>query len=305
MDSVRDTPPLGQVLSHDELRAFLAASDLRGVLSLAANWGLIALAFIAATRFHNPLAWLFALVILGGRQLGLGVLMHDCAHRSLFKTPALNEFFGQWFCAYPILSHLPEYRRVHLRHHAKVGTSEDPDLGNYQSYPVSKASLRRKILRDLSGITGLKALTGFVRGGDFISSFAGKAALAGPLLAQGALLLVLWALQHPGLYALWVAAYLTTYMLFARLRQIAEHAAVPKLDATDPRRNTRTTIASALERLTVAPNHVNYHLEHHLLPRVPPYRLPRLHALLNERNYYDAATPILRGYGAVMRHVAS
>jgi fatty acid desaturase len=54
-------------------------------------------------------------------------------------------------------------------------------------------------------------------------------------------------------------------------------------------RNTRTTRAHVLARLTVAPHHVNYYLEHHLLPTVPHYRLPRLHALLRERGAYEDA----------------
>ena len=33
--------------------------------------------------------------------------------------------------------------------HMKAGTADAPDLPNYQQYPVSRASLRRKLLRDL------------------------------------------------------------------------------------------------------------------------------------------------------------
>jgi fatty acid desaturase len=47
--------------------------------------------------------------------------------------------------------------------------------------------------------------------------------------------------------------------------------------------NTRTTHAGFLARATVAPIRVNFHVEHHVLPSVPYFRLPRLHALLRER----------------------
>jgi fatty acid desaturase len=37
------------------------------------------------------------------------------------------------------------------------------------------------------------------------------------------------------------------------------------------------------------PHHVNYHLEHHLCPAVPHYRLPALHRLLQEKGALEGA----------------
>ena len=75
-------------------------------------------------------------------------------------------------------------------------------------------------------------------------------------------------------------------------------------DPSDPLRNTRTTIATWWERLLLAPNRVNYHLEHHLLMTVPLYNLPRLHRLLEERGLLDGAL-VTRGYRAVLERAAS
>ena len=108
------------------------------------------------------------------------------------------------------------------------------------------------------------------------------------------------ALQVAGaLYLLWLGAWFTTNMLFSRLRQAAEHAVTPDLYDPDPRLHTRTTIARWWERLTLAPNGVNFHLEHHLLPSVPPYRLPSLHRMLQERGFYEQAE-IANGYREVV-----
>ena len=74
----------------------------------------------------------------------------------------------------------------------------------------------------------------------------------------------------------------------SRLRQVAEHAAVPDLYDPDPRHNTRTIPAGWLDRLVFCPLGVNYHLEHHMLASVPIYNLPRMHRLLKARGYYDA-----------------
>ena len=37
------------------------------------------------------------------------------------------------------------------------------------------------------------------------------------------------------------------------------------------------------------PHHVNYHVEHHLFPAVPHYRLPELHRELAERGILEGA----------------
>jgi len=55
-------------------------------------------------------------------------------------------------------------------------------------------------------------------------------------------------------------------------------------------RNTRTTRAGIVASVTVAPLHVNYHLEHHLLPTVPWYRLPALGRLLAMRDAIPATS---------------
>jgi len=84
-------------------------------------------------------------------------------------------------------------------------------------------------------------------------------------------------------------------MLVSRIRQIAEHAAVPDIFDTDPRRHTRTLYINWLERLLVAPHEVNYHLEHHLMASVPIYRLKQLHDLLLKKGFYDGVE-FERGY---------
>ena len=110
------------------------------------------------------LTFLFAWLVLPGRQLSLAVLMHDAGHGSLFKIRALNQWVGQWLCALPTLGDLHSYARGHTAHHKFAGSHDDPDLPNYQSYPISRDSLYRKWRRDLLGTTGLKLLRGLASG---------------------------------------------------------------------------------------------------------------------------------------------
>jgi len=291
--------------TREEIAELLRVESWRGWLSIAIDWAIVAASFAGVARWPNPLTVVAALFVIGGRQLGLAVLMHEAAHRSLVADKRWNDWAGNWLCAYPIWTDVHVYRPYHLQHHAKNWTKDDPDIGLVLPFPITRASLRRKIWRDLSGQTGRKFLRGAWkrsmarwRAGDP----RGRRALVGFLVTNAILLAVLAAFGHPLLYLLWAGAWLTTNTLVTRIRSIAEHAMVP--DPADPLRNTRTTIASGWERLLLAPNRVNFHLEHHLLMTVPLYKLPRMHRMLVERGLFDRAL-LTHGYADVLRRAAS
>jgi len=296
--------PWPDALSPAERRELLAIRGHRAWLSIATNWGLVGAAFALVAWAPNPLTVVVALFVIGGRQLGFAVLMHEAAHRTLFRNRRWNDVVGNWLCAYPVWSDLYPYRAYHLQHHAKTGTAEDPDLGLAAPFPITRASLRRKIWRDLSGRTGCKRARATFRR-DLVRSqgkvrrldFMGVRNLRGVTITNAVLLAVLVACGHPALYLLWVAAWLTTYSLVMRIRSIAEHGMVP--DQGDDFLNTRTTRVRWWERLFIAPNLVNYHLEHHLMIAVPHYNLPRMHRLLRERGVLAGAC-VTDGYWRVL-----
>ena len=291
-------------LTPAELESLLARNDWRGALSIALDWGLVfaSLALVAAARdpISLVLAVLVAIFVIGGRQLGFAVLMHEAAHRTLFANRRLNDFAGNWLCAHPIWADLASYRNYHLKHHAKNWTAEDPDLGLATKFPVTRASMRRKIVRDLTGRVGWKRVRA-VLARDFGPSGSRWKSLRGVLITNAVLLGILVLAGRPELYLVWVVAWFTSNSLVTRIRSIAEHNMVP--DPTDELRNTRTTLASWWERLLLAPNRVNFHLEHHLLMTVPFYNLPRLHRLLRDRGALDGAL-VERGYLGLLRRAA-
>ena len=296
-------------MTTEEIRDLRTIDDWRAWRSIAVNWCLVAVSFALVAWAPNPLTIILALFVIGGRQLGFAVLMHEAAHRTLLRERAWNDWVGNWLCAYPIWSDLHPYRPYHLQHHAKTGTVEDPDLVLVTPFPITRASLRRKIWRDLSGRTGWKRAKATLRRdlgksqGKVKRNFdAGLDSLHGVAITNAVLFGVLLLLGHPALYLLWVAAWLTTYSLAMRIRSIAEHAMVP--DQQDELRNTRTTLARWWERILIAPIRVNYHLEHHLVMTVPHYNLPRMHRLLRQRGVLDNAC-ITLGYANVLRLAAS
>jgi fatty acid desaturase len=298
-----------QALSIEERNAFLATNNWRSFGSISLNWAIVgaALAWVAASP--GVLSVLGATLLIGARQLGFAVLMHEAAHQTLFRNRKLNDFAGNWLCAFPIWSDLRPYRPYHLQHHAKNWTKEDPDLDLATKFPVTRDSFKRKIWRDISGQIGWKRARatlrrdlGLARGKTSAARSAALDNLKGVVITNALLLGLLAALGQPALYLVWVLAWFTTNSLVTRIRAVGEHN-MPG-DPCNELQNSRTTLASWWERLLIAPNRVNYHLEHHLLMTVPFYNLPKLHRTLAERGVLDDAL-VERGYLDLLRRAAS
>ncbi|MDB5454653.1 MAG: fatty acid desaturase [Caulobacter sp.] len=266
-----------------------ARSAWKGIALVVHCWATILAAGLLAVLWPHPLTYLLAVMVIGARQLGLAILMHEAAHGGLHPNQKLNDWLGEWLCAAPTGASLAKYRPYHLTHHKYAQQAEDPDLVLSAPFPTTRASLRRKIIRDLTGQTFVKQRFGPLAG-KLRDRAPGQSAwdvVAAEIVRQRAFLLwnlgLLTALSAAGLWwawlALWVVPMATWFPLVTRLRNIAEHALVAR-DEPDPMRHARTTAANPIERLLIAPYWVNFHAEHHLFMHMPCWNLPKAHRLL-------------------------
>jgi fatty acid desaturase len=341
MPAVKAANPKTIFAAHD-WAAITHVSRWRGMSLVVHAWAIVAIA-----AFGGAWAWSFhwaaglvvtpiVLAIVGGRQLGLAILMHDGAHGLLHPDRKLNNWLGQWPSGAATGSDLHAYRAYHLTHHKFTQQPEDPDLSLSQPFPTSRDSLRRKVIRDLTGQTffkqrshqfaaawrGVTAMLQREQGDGQRDTSAGRplnrsgmdapvinvdgakitARTVGRFLAVQAILLgislLFWGWTP---FLLWLVALATTFQLFLRIRNIAEHACTTT-GSDDPFTHARTTYANWWERSTVAPYWVNYHSEHHLFMGVPCYSLARAHALLGKGGYHPRMT-IEPNYAAVLRTV--
>lgn len=286
-------------------------SDTAGILCVVHAWAIIACAMALYAMSPNVLTFLLAVLIIGSRQLGLAILMHDGAHGILMRTKAWNDPVSQWLTAYPIFADTIPYRNYHLMHHRLTQQPDDPDLVLSAPFPITKASMRRKMLRDICGLTALKQRGAQLRHalgigmtmtlGERLANFWNK--MGRMFVANAVLVGVLTALGKPQYYLMfWLLPLFTWYMVVLRIRNIAEHAMVP--DNDDALRNARTTYANAIERAFLAPYWVNYHVDHHLLMYVPCFNLPKLHALLLTKGH-GPDMEIQQNYSAVLKIATS
>ncbi|MGC1470129.1 MAG: fatty acid desaturase family protein [Sphingorhabdus sp.] len=337
------------IFAPEDWAAITRVSPWLGIWQIVHAWAVVAIAaFGTAWAWEqNWLAGLvatpIALALLGGRQLGLAILMHDGAHGLLHPSRLLNNWLGQWPSGAATGSDLHAYRAYHLTHHKFTQQPEDPDLSLSKPFPTSSASLWRKAVRDLTGQTffkqrshqfaaALRGLKAMLRGEtgsseDNRDTSAGRAlnlqsrsgidapvaniegakttarTVARFLLVQLILLAISLAVWGWLPFLLWLVALATTFQLFLRIRNIAEHACTTT-GSDDPFSHARTTYAGLIERATVAPYWVNFHSEHHLFMGVPCYSLPRAHTLLGKGGYHAKMT-IEPNYWSVLRRVTA
>src|SRR5437899_12657150 len=141
-------------LTEDQLVEVRRRSSWKGAALIVHAWALIGAAIALVAWWPNPITYLLAVAIIGSRQLGLAILMHDGAHGCLSADEKTNLALSQWFCAYPVFAETRAYRRYHLQHHARTQQDDDPDLVLSAPFPITQLSYRRKFWRDISGQTG-------------------------------------------------------------------------------------------------------------------------------------------------------
>ena len=295
-------------IPKDEVRRLAKCSNFWGAWLTLHVWAVIGVSVAAFIIFPNPLVYAVAFLIIGSRQHGLAILAHDAAHGVMFENKALNERVGKYLLAAPYGGDMLAYRHYHLKHHRYAQSELDPDLPLSAKFPTTKASLRRKFLRDVTGRTflRLRLASWKMRNSDEIIPGSDAFQKTSPLpfwISNAVLFGVFVLIGHPWLYlTLWLLPLWTWFFACLRLRNIAEHGMTTNDD--NPLTHARTTHANVIERVLFAPYWVNYHVEHHAYMFVPCHRLKALHRAMIQAGHGDEMET-QKDYGAVLKLAAT
>jgi fatty acid desaturase len=257
-------------------------SDLRGAIRAGAHLGCVALTgtlvWLALSHWYLLIP---AMMLHGLTLVTMFAPMHECTHRTAFRSAAANEAVG-WVAGLLSFYNSTYYRYYHSWHHRYTqDPARDPEL----MFP--RANSRAAYLREISTI-------GFWyrRTVDYVRLALGLARL--PFLPERArrevavsvsCQLLVYAAALAAVAAGWTAPLYFFFlpsllaMPFMRAYLIAEHT----LCSRDPNflTNTRTTLTNFPIRLLMW--NMPFHAEHHLFPAVPFHRLPALHAQIGDR----------------------
>jgi fatty acid desaturase len=293
MDAVTNT-----AIERDRLRDWSRRADAPGLRHAAGHLVLLAAtgALIWAAR-GSLLIWP-AMLVHGAVLVFLFAPLHECIHRTAFKTREINESFG--FVAGLLLLLPQEYfRAFHFAHHRFTQDSaRDPELAS------PKPRSFRQWLWQASGlpywIAEVRAILGHALGRMPETFYANdrqhravivEARIALAIYAAVAVI-SLWTRSDAALIYWVVPALLGQPAL--RLYLMAEHTLCPLSD--DMLENTRTTYTNGLMRFLAW--NMPYHAEHHAFPAVPFHRLPDVNRAIRDR--LKSTAP---GYRAVQRDI--
>ena len=238
------------------------------ISSVMFSFAMVLLAW-AAVVWGSLYAVPFAVLVIASRQRALGNNLHDAAHGNIWGTGA--ELWGQWILAAPMFEEFTRYRKRHLSHHANLSHPDlDPD---HVSAPpgLSSRALYWALFTDFrmwmgNALGELPAMSwaarikvvlwwGVVTGG--VSAIAGsRAGLA--------------------LLALWVLSRATSYHALKVFTELSDHVGLEPGTILGYTRNCPRNVLSWF----IHPHNDNFHLTHHLAPRIPMPNLGKAHALL-------------------------
>jgi fatty acid desaturase len=300
---LREIPRL---LTKEEIRDLSRIDSVKFTAAAVLEYSLIAAALWISQTWWNPLIYVLAVIVIGSRINGLGGLMHDAAHYRAYTNRSLNDFVGE-LLALPTSASMAGYRNTHFAHHRELNSEKDPDwqrnvgLKEFE-FPAPRTSVLMHFMQYLSGLKIAAALGGFHKNKDTrdIPAAVARARLvffAGLIAASIAL--GFWKL----LLLYWIVPLLTVFLAIRYLRNVAEHYAVEHEHVLN---ESRTVLAPVWELWLIAPWGLNYHLEHHLFPGVPCFRLGELHRMLMTREPYPEIAHITHGYfSGLLRDCAS
>ena len=276
-------------ISQEEYKLLMKPVGIKSCASFALDWAAVLLSAFAVWKM-GALAAPIAILVIGSRQRALSNLVHDASHGNLFSNRKVNDAVANILGAYPMLDTVEVYRKSHMDHHRHLGSLEhDPDSKSHLRYGYNdndptKASawwIYRELIFNFSSwkdsnFGSLLSLGFRAQLNIFVSN----------LFLMGAVALIVGTEFTITLGALWVLARATSYHVIRLFAEFLDHAGLEQGTVLS---FTRNLPHNGLLAQIFHPHEDTYHLIHHLLPKIPHYKLAEAHEVLNQNEKYRSA----------------
>lgn len=226
---------------------------------------------------------------LGGLRL-MGNLGHDGTHFTLSKNKFISVIMGCFFSSCVIGFMEMGFSVSHWYHHRFINQSSDPDVMHYSRYDKSKGFLNRLFFAFPSRLPHYWSNTIKMALGKPLT-YDCKIGLNSRSIKVASFLNIIFSIFWLSSYIM-ISIYNPIYALvgiwipnlvalFANgFTVFIQHGGTGKEELYASR-----SIVSPLTTILYFGG--NFHLEHHLYPGIPMYRLPFLHALLRDNGVYN------------------
>ena len=255
----------------DDAISLAKADPVRFLALVFSDWFVIAASLALARYINHPVGYWICVLIVGNRQHGIGVMLHDASHFTFSRNRRLNDLMGNLLAAWPLLVDVRTFRATHFAHHRSVGTPADTELIYRKQgapdwdLPKTRKGIYLDTLKDLCGRNCINYL--------YLYRLVGPSTFR-QMLPPLVFLAAIWSfvVYQGGLWimAIWYSAMLTSFLACFRWRTWFEHLGFT---------GTHRVTLNWWQRLLIAPHGAHCHYEHHLWPGIPCWNLPRARSL--------------------------
>ncbi|TXI26098.1 MAG: fatty acid desaturase [Nitrosomonas sp.] len=292
--------------AKQEILSLSGDRPIRFIAELILNWIVIAFIISIGVYFSNLFVTVVCILLMGTRQMVLGLLLHEQVHRL-----GLRNKYGDWIVnllvAYPIVvTTVEDYAKVHLMHHKYFFTKQDPDFvrksGDEWTFPMSIGAMVAIVLRDLSGINTIKLIRGKTapkNADEFQRKNPSPSWLRWVFYSIIAVILTIaegWTV----FLIYWILPLLTSTQLCIRWIAVSEHQY--NIENANSRDVTPLIFLKWWQKILMPDLNFSMHIYHHEHPGVSFSNLPKVHAIYQREGLVDESS-IFRGQGAYLRYL--
>ena len=266
-------------------------SDWISAASVALHLGFVIAPILLAAWFGGWVAIVVGFLWFGLSQNGVANLMHETAHRLVFRQNSWSDVLGRRILAPFFLTSFELYRRRHWVHHSQTGNEHDTKT-TYLIRCEGAAGLAVFAMRCLLGIEAVHRFLNTQKENSFVKPLTAREkndsflSLATFHLVLGSLtLLVAWfgaggewrlALLNAALAygVVYIYGMMSLTIFLSTLRAIAEHQIVDDGVQTQGKASIRNLRPTLVSRFLFGSYGFCEHGTHHAYPVIPHYNLP-------------------------------
>ena len=308
-------------LNLSELKALEILDEKKTFIALVILYLTTALLIFVSIKLthYNFLFYVPCIFLIAGRQGAFVQLVHEASHFLVSKNNKLNDFFGNYLCAFPIGVNFAGFRSGHNNHHVNTATPNDSptDLDKYRVVDTKKFDLYKLFIKDLVGISALEVFLSYGKNKTDTVNIEKKSKkkfflFLTKLSLTQLLILALFGFNIINYILFWIIPLISPHMFLMRIRGLAEHGQSNQLGCTAETNSAGTfytrsfltevnsyksAIVVFLEKILIGSFNVNFHHEHHIFPNIPWYNLKKLSKLISKNvQKNNSSTTYRKGY---------
>lgn len=287
----------------NELRNLSKLDNFHGIFMISFDWSIIVASIVLSEYYmdRNSLnsflrtcpIYIFAYVVISSRINALYEIFHASTHRALADNVLLNNVLGTIFSGWPILDSWTGYHQSHVvLHHNNLGNlKNDPDFQGIVDSGLYRRGIKSqditKFLMTIPSPTRSIEYFKYLMKNKILPSYESKTERLLRISYWSSIIFLCWKYEYLHLLIFyWAIPYFTLASWIADILEFTEHYPLLKIYDEDIKMSWNRKL-TLLESFLFGNHNEDYHLVHHLWPRIPNWNLPKAHEIMMQDEEYN------------------